>query len=154
MKKVMFVSSAGGHLAELLKLSPLFIKYDYVLITEKVKTSEILKNKYNVEFVIYGSRYYFLKYIFVFIANVFLAFKYILKYRPEVIVTTGAHTGGVFCYIGKLFGAKTIYIESMAKVSSLSMTGNFMYKRADKFYVQWEDLEKKYDKAKYIGRLI
>ena len=39
-KKVLFISSTGGHLSELLQLSPLFEKYDYNIITEKDKTNE------------------------------------------------------------------------------------------------------------------
>ena len=34
-KKVMFIASTGGHLSELLQLSPLFEKYDYTIVTEK-----------------------------------------------------------------------------------------------------------------------
>ena len=35
MKKVLFISSTGGHLRELMKLEPLFERYDYSIITEK-----------------------------------------------------------------------------------------------------------------------
>ena len=58
------------------------------------------------------------------------------------------------CFIGKLFGKKIIYIESLAKIDSLSVTGRNVYKFADKFYVQWETLANKYEKAEYIGRLM
>lgn len=155
-KNVIFVSSTGGHLSELLKLEPLFKKYNYVVITEKTKTTEDLKDKYNTEYMVYGSRQYLFKYIFVFTANVILSIKYILKYKPHTIVTTGAHTGGIMCFFGKLFNAKIIYIESLAKIDSLSMTGKNVYRFrvADKFYVQWEGLTKKYKRAEYIGRLI
>ena len=46
MKKVLFISSTGGHLNELLQLSPLFEKYDYHIITEKDKANENLKKQY------------------------------------------------------------------------------------------------------------
>jgi UDP-N-acetylglucosamine:LPS N-acetylglucosamine transferase len=155
-KNVIFVSSAGGHLSELLRLAPLFDSYNYVVITEKTPTSEALKEKYNTEYMVYGSRHYFLKYIFVFLSNIILSIKYILKYKPHTIVTTGAHTGGIMSFFGKLFGAKVIFIESLAKVDSLSMTGKNVYRfrLADKFYVQWEELTKKYKRPEYIGRLI
>ena len=54
-KKVLFISSTGGHLNELLQLSPLFEKYDSYIITEKDKANENLKN-------IYGKKLYFLPY--------------------------------------------------------------------------------------------
>lgn len=150
----MFVSSSGGHLTELLCLEPLFNLYDYILVTEKTSTTSKLSQKYNVKYVAYGSRRYMFKYIFVFIYNVFRFIYLMIRYKPKTIVTTGAHTGGIACVIGKAFNAKIIYIESLAKVKTLSVTGKNVYKIADKFYVQWKDLMQKYSKAEYIGRLM
>jgi UDP-N-acetylglucosamine:LPS N-acetylglucosamine transferase len=154
LKKVIFVSSSGGHLTELLRLDKLFKEYEYLLVTEKTDITDKLKDKYNVDFLKYGSRHYFFKYIYVFTYNIFKSIKIIMKFKPNTIVTTGAHTGGIMCYIAKLFGAKIIYIESLAKTKSLSVTGKSVYLFADKFYVQWEELTKKYKKAEYLGRLI
>ena len=46
MKKVLFISSTGGHLTELLQLKPLFQKYDSYIMTEKTKSNVSLKNEY------------------------------------------------------------------------------------------------------------
>jgi beta-1,4-N-acetylglucosaminyltransferase len=154
MKKVMFVSSSGGHLTELLKLQSLFANYEYMLVTEKTKTTDKLFEKYNVRYMQYGSRQYIFSYFFVFIFNLLKSIELMLTFNPNIVVTTGAHTGGIVCFISKIFGKKVIYIESMAKVTTLSMTGKFVYLFADKFYVQWEELEEKYKKAEYLGRLI
>ena len=56
MKKIMFISSTGGHLTQLLQLKELFKKNDYVLITEKTNVTKDMKNKYNMSFFPYGSR--------------------------------------------------------------------------------------------------
>lgn len=154
MKKVLFVSSTGGHLTELLRLEPLFNEYDYLLVTENTDTTKCMKEKYNIEYLMYGSRFYPFKYIFVVIYNIFKSLKILFKFRPDTIVSTGAHTGGIMCFIGKLFRAKIIYIETLAKIDSLSITGKNVYKIADKFYVQWKTLADKYKKAEYIGRLM
>ena len=45
-KKVLFISSTGGHLDELLQLKEMFPKYDYHIITEKTKSNLSLKKKY------------------------------------------------------------------------------------------------------------
>ncbi len=153
MEKVMFVSSCGGHLSELMQFEPLFKKYDVTLVTEKTKSTIKLKDTYNLKYVAYGSKQYMYKYIFIFPYNIIRAIYLILRYNPKVIITTGAHTGGIFVTVGKILGRKTIYIESMAKVKELSKTGKFVYNKVDKFYVQWEELCKKYDKCEYIGRL-
>ena len=54
-RKVLFISSTGGHLDELLQLAPLFEKYEYNIITEKDAANEKLKK-------IYGDKLYFLPY--------------------------------------------------------------------------------------------
>ena len=156
MKRVIFTSSSGGHLTELLKLEKIFSEYEYLLVTEKTEVTEKLTNKYNIEYLKYGSRFYFLKYIFVFLYNIFKCIYIVIKFKPETVVTTGAHTGGILCYVAKILKPKTkiIYIESLAKTQSLSMTGKNVYKIADKFYVQWQNLANMYEKAEYIGRLM
>lgn len=154
MKKVLFVSSTGGHLTELLRLEPLFKEYNYLLVTEATDTTKDMSKKYNMDYLMYGSRFYPFKYIFVVIYNIFKCLKILIKFKPDTIVSTGAHTGGIMCFIGKLFKAKIIYIETLAKIDSLSITGKNVYKIADKFYVQWKSLADKYKKAEYIGRLM
>ena len=130
MKKVLFISSTGGHLNELLQLKPMFQKYDSYIVTENTKSNLKLKEEYGdkISFLVYGT-----------------------KIRPKVIITTGAHTAGPMCCIGKIFGSKIIYIETFANISSRTMTGNLIYKFADLFIVQWEEMLKLYPKAVYWG---
>ena len=66
-KRVLFVSSGGGHLTELLKLDSCFKKYDYHLITEKNKATTFLKDKYpnKVNYLLYGTRHNMLTYPFI-----------------------------------------------------------------------------------------
>ena len=103
-KKVLFISSTGGHLNELLQLAPLFDKYDYNIITEKDKANEGLKEKYGEKlyFLPYGTRAklftYIFKYLYLCIKTVYLYF----KLRPKVIITTGTHTAGPMCILGKI----------------------------------------------------
>ena len=56
MKKVMFISSVGGHLTQLLQLKKKFLNYDYILITEKTKVTSDLKKIYKINYLLYGSR--------------------------------------------------------------------------------------------------
>ena len=151
MKKVMFISSVGGHLTQLLELKKIFNDYEYVLVTEKTDVTKNMKSKYNMEYLVYGSREYLFSYIFKFTFNILKSFYLFLKYRPNVIVTTGAHTAVPMCYIGKLFRKKVIFIESYAKRTSPTLSGRLVYKVATIFIVQWESMLKFYPKAKYFG---
>ena len=152
MKKVMFISSGGGHLSELLQLSPLFEKYDYSLVTEKTPTTSDLKDKYqNVSYLVYGTKEHLFKYIFVFGFNIIKSFCLYLKYRPDAIITTGTHTAVPMCYIGHLFKSKVVYIETFANSKTPTKAGPMIHKVADKFIVQWPQMLKFYDKAECWG---
>ena len=154
-KKVLFISSTGGHLNELLQLSPLFEKYDSYIITEKDKANENLKQTYGerLYFLPYGTRAKLFTYIFKYL---FLCFKTLYLYakvRPKVIVTTGTHTAGPICILGKIFGSKIVYIETFANTNRKTATGRLLYPIADLFIVQWEEMLKIYPKAVYGGSI-
>ena len=154
-KKVLFISSTGGHLNELLQLKPLFKKYEYNVITEKDKANIDLKKEYGEKlyFLPYGTRAklftYIFKYIFLCLKTVYLYF----KINPKVIVTTGTHTAGPMCVLGKIFGSKIVYIETYANTNKKTATGRLIYPIADLFIVQWEEMLKLYPKAIYGGRI-
>ena len=71
--------------------------------------------------------------------------------KPDVVITTGALSVIPLCVLSKVFKKKLIFIESFAKISSPTLTGKFLYKFADEFYIQWEELKKYYPKAIYKG---
>lgn len=156
MKKVMFISSTGGHLEELMQLKSMFDKYDYHIVTENTKSNLSLKEKYKnrVSYLVYGTYTTKLKkitYPFKLLFNTIKSFFIYLKVRPKYIVTTGAHTAGPMCCIGKIFGSKIIFIETFANSHTKSRTGTLVYKFADLFIVQWEELLELYPKATYGG---
>ena len=154
-KNVIFIASTGGHLSELLQLREIFDDYNYHLITEKTKLDENYKKdfKEKISFLIYGTKKYPISYFFKLIANTFLSFKYFFKYKPDVIVTTGTHTAGPMCIIGKIFRKKVIYIETFANRKSKTVTGRILYHIADVFVVQWEEMKELYPKAVCWGWL-
>ena len=152
-KKIMFISSTGGHLNELLQLSPMFDNYDYQIITEKTKSNEYLKDIYKdrVGYLVYGTKHHLFSYPFKLIYNCFKSFYLYLKYTPDYIITTGTHTAGPMCCIGKILGSKIIYIETFANMVTKTSTGKLIYLFSDKFIVQWESMKDIYPKSDFWG---
>ncbi len=153
MKKVMFISSTGGHLSELLQLEPLFQEYEYSLVTEKTKSTLGLMDKYpnRVFYLVPGTKSHMLSYVFKFSFNILKSLVLFMKIKPDVIVTTGTHTAVPMCYWGKLFRKKVIFIETFANSDTKSMAGKLVYPIADTFIVQWESMLKEYPNAIYGG---
>lgn len=155
MKKVLFISSTGGHLNELLQLKEIFSNYDYHLVTEKDKSTVGLKKIYNnkINYLVYGTKIHPLSYFFKLGFNCLKSLYLYIKIRPKVIVTTGTHTAVPMCYIGKLFRSKIIFIETFANSKTKTMAGSMVYPISDLFIVQWKSMLKLYPKAKYWGWL-
>ncbi|MCM1141017.1 MAG: UDP-N-acetylglucosamine transferase subunit ALG14 [Muribaculum sp.] len=66
--------------------------------------------------------------------------KIFLKEKPGAVITTGAAPGLVMVLVGWLFRKKTIWIDSMANVSRLSLSGRLILPFASRVYTQWKHL--------------
>jgi UDP-N-acetylglucosamine:LPS N-acetylglucosamine transferase len=64
----------------------------------------------------------------------------VLKTRPHVVVTTGAAPGFAAIVFGRLLGAKTVWIDSIANSETLSTSGAKAKRWADVWLTQWEHL--------------
>jgi len=138
-----------------MQLKPLFEKYDYHIVTEKDTITKEYKKEYKdrISYLLYGTRAHMFKYIFQFSINIFKTIYLYFKIRPKYIVTTGTHTAGPMCVLGKIFGSKIIYIETFANKHTKTATGRLIYKFADLFIVQWKEMLKIYPKAKLGGSI-
>ena len=87
------------------------------------------------------------------IVNTFRAFRILAKERPDLIISSGAAVAVPFFYVGKLFGAKLIYIEVFDRIDSSTITGKLVYPIADRFIVEWEEMLKVYPKAINLGSI-
>ena len=153
-KRVLLISSVGGHLEQLLGLKGVINEFDSYIVTEKNKSTLNLKNKYsNIFFIPYLSRKNFLSFVFNFIKGIFCSLGYYFKIKPNVIITTGSGAVMPMCLIGKLFGSKVVFIETFSRIESKTKTGKLAYSFADLFIVQWEELLTIYPKAVYIGHI-
>ena len=149
--KVCFAASAGGHWEQIINLSILLDEFDGFFVTEKTP----------VDVGAEGKKIYYLKHVnrhqwsflWKIVENSWLSLKILLKEKPSVVITTGVLAVIPLCYLAKMMGAKLIFIESYAKISSPTLSGRFLYPIADYTYVQWESMKKFYPKAQYKGVL-
>lgn len=66
----------------------------------------------------------------------------LLRERPDVVISTGALPGYFSLRLAKWFGARTIWLDSIANVAELSMSGQKIGKHADLWLTQWPNLAK------------
>lgn len=147
--KVCLVGSSGGHLTHLYMLKPFWQEKQRFWVTfDKADARSILNNEN-----IYTCYYPTNRNIKALIKNTILAWKVLRKEKPDLIISSGAAVAVPFFYLGKLFGAKLIYIEVFDRINKPTMTGKMVYPIVDKFIVQWEEMEKVYPKSINLGSI-
>lgn len=149
--KVCYTASSGGHLEELFQLKELFHQDEDFILTEKSSHSvtDWFKKVYEVTQINRKEIMFVPKFVNLF----FKSFWLLLKERPDIILSTGALATFPISLLGKIMGKRIIYIESFARVDNPSLTGKLMYKIADLFIVQWEDMLSVYPNAVYGGAI-
>lgn len=85
--------------------------------------------------------------------NLALAWRVVRRRRPRAIVTTGAGVAVPFCWIGRLWGARIIYIESFTRIDSPSLSCRLIRPVAERVYVQWPELTGALPEARYVGNV-
>lgn len=147
--KVCLVGSSGGHLTHLYMLKPFWEDKERIWVTfDKEDARSLLIDEEMIPCYYPSNRS-----IKGLIINSLLAWKVIRKERPDLIISTGAAVAVPFFYIGKLFGAKLIYIEVYDRIDYSTLSGKLVYPIADKFIVQWEEMKKIYPKAINMGSI-
>ena len=147
--KIALVCTHGGHLTEALQILDAFRGHEIFIVTHSsVRDEEVRAIAPAYFYPSIGER------LGVFMLEFPWAFKVLLEERPKVIFSTGSEIALPFFVMGKLFGAKTIFLESWCRVYDLSRTGRIAYHLADEFWVQWPQLKSCGAKAKYHGAVI
>ena len=147
--KICLVGSSGGHLTHLYMLKPFWKEKNRFWVTfDKEDAKSILDGE-----KMYPCYYPTNRNVKNLIRNTFLAIKILKRERPDLIISSGAAVAVPFFYIGKLFGAKLVYIEVFDRIDKPTMTGKMVYPIVDKFIVQWEEMLKIYPKAVYGGSI-
>ena len=88
------------------------------------------------------------------IRNISFAWNLVAQLRPKVIVTTGAGLAVPFAWIGRLRGAKIVYIESLTRIEGPSLSYRLVRPVVNRVYVQWPELASSVSGARYAGSVL
>ena len=136
MKKILAVASIGGHWVQLLRIArPLEEHYEVVYMSTHPKCKSMIGN-HRFHAITDFSRWDAWKMV----PASFKILALLLKERPAAIITTGAAPGLLTIVIGRMIGIKTIWVDSVANVQTMSACGNLARKFANYVYTQWPGL--------------
>jgi UDP-N-acetylglucosamine:LPS N-acetylglucosamine transferase len=147
MKKVLAVASFGGHWIQLLRLRPAFRAQDVLYVTTNTAPAPDAGTRITTvtDASMWDKRA--LAKMFVQMAAI------VVRFRPDVVITTGAAPGYAAILFGKLLRARTIWIDSIANSEELSSSGRRVRRWADLWLTQWEHLAKT-DGPDFWGRVL
>lgn len=135
-KKIFAVASIGGHWVQLLRIArQMEGEYEVVYLCTHPKCQTMVE----------GQKFYLMDDysrwdMWKVIPSFFKLLWIIVKERPKAIITTGAAPGLVCLMAGKVWGCKTIWVDSIANVQHLSASGRVALRFASRIYTQWKDL--------------
>lgn len=134
-RKVMAVSSGGGHWVELCRLRGAFAGLDVVYVsTDPSSAASVEERHYTVRNVTRRDRLGFA-------VTFWQLARILMRERPDVVVSTGAAPGLVALAAAKLLvGARTIWIDTIASPDRLSLSARLARPIADAWLTQWEHL--------------
>lgn len=148
--KVCIPTSSGGHLTHMCLLKPLWVEAaDRFWVTfDKADANARLKGER-----VYHCHYPTNRNIPNLMKNTVLAIKVLWKERPDLIVSSGAAVAVPFFFLGKLMGAKLVYVEVFDRVDRPTLTGRLVRRICDAFVVQWEEQTVVYPGSVNLGSI-
>lgn len=144
--KVLLVCSSGGHFKALYQLRPFWGTQERRWVTFRTDVTEAQLEGEIVEWAWCPTN----RNIPNLFRNLGLAWYILLRDRPDLVVSTGAGVAVPFLMLGKLLGCQTIFIESITRVTDLSLSAKLSLPFLNVLYVHWSQLQHRYPKVKLI----
>ncbi len=135
VRKVLAVASGGGHWVQLRRVIPALEGHRVVYLTiHPTYRTDVPDAKVHIvndatRWDRIGSLRMALRILWV-----------VLREWPDVVLSTGAAPGFFAIFFGRLLGARTIWLDSIANVEEVSMSGRMVRRHADLWLTQWPHL--------------
>jgi hypothetical protein len=134
---VLAVSSGGGHWVQLLRLRPAFVGCQVLYITvSKAYAHDVPGERFRT--IPDATRWNKLRLLWMAMRLAWI----MVWYWPDVVVSTGAAPGYFAVRLARFMGARALWIDSIANIEKLSMSGELARGRANLVLTQWPHLER------------
>ncbi len=151
LHRILLVCSSGGHLAQLMQLEPWWRPHPRAWVTfDTSDATDLLEAEDDVTWAFRPTT----RNVPNLLRNSWQAVKVLRRFRPTLIVSTGAAVAFPYFVLGRLLGLRTIYIEVFDRIDTPSLTSRLVRPFTDCMFVQWPEQLALYDDAMEIGPLL
>ena len=147
----MLIVSSGGHIYEMFCLRNFWEDKDRFWVTFPTADAKYLLRE---EKEVYWAAYPTVRNVPNLLRNLWLAQKLLRKHKPSMILTTGSGVAAPFIWLARLRGIPSVFVESITRITEISLTGRISKPFATKLLVQWPELLTKYRGTEYHGRIV
>lgn len=142
--RIVAVASAGGHWVQLMRLRAAWAGCDVTYVTTDPGQAAVLRKLALLEgqpepklrVIVEGNLWQKHRLVYMLFQMLVL----MVWLRPSAIISTGAAPGYFALRIGKMLGARTVWIDSIANAGEMSRSGRKIEKYADLWLTQWPHL--------------
>lgn len=143
--KICLAASGGGHLRQLHQLKPFYEKHEMFLVTQETPMGKALAREmrtFHLPDVALGKLRKSPRELGAFLSNLAGSFRILRTEKPDLVLSTGAGLAFNLLALARLFGIRTVFVESLAHVYTPTTTGRVVSRWADAYIAQWEDLHR------------
>jgi beta-1,4-N-acetylglucosaminyltransferase len=145
--RVLFVTSSGGHLDQLVQLRPWWQDHDREWVTFDLPDARSVLAAERCRWAYHPTT----RNVPNALRNAVLAWRVLRQYRPDVVITTGAGVAVPFFVLARLLAIRTVYLEVYDRIDLPTMTGRLCTPFADAFLLQWARQRRTYPQGVVIG---
>jgi len=147
--RVMLVASSGGHIFEMFCLREFWKDKERTWVSFPTADAKyLLKDEPNVHWAAYPT----VRNLPNLARNIALARRLLRDERPDMILTTGAGVAAPFLWLAMPLGIPTVFVESITRITEMSLTARLVKPFTTKMVVQWPELIEK--GVEHHGRIV
>lgn len=148
--RLLLVGSSGGHLTQLLALRPWWEQRERAWVTFDTPDALAALADERAWWAYHPTT----RSLKALLLNTVLAVRVLRRFPADVIVSTGAGAALPFFVLGRLRGARTVYIEVYDRVETATLTARLCRPFTTTMLVQWPEQAALYDDSVVVGPLL
>lgn len=148
--RMLILCSSGGHLTQAWGLKPFWEQHERIWVTMPTIDA---RGRLRAERVI-EAHYPTVRHVPNLLRNFVLAWRVLHRYRPDMLLSTGAAISVPFFLLARLYAVRTVHVEPIDRFDRLSLSGKLVYPFSDHYLVQWPEIADLVPQSRSIGLVL